>query len=635
MAQSSGLGDRRQAFTNERGHFLSDLLRFVQMYRHHDPGLTQPGAVVPRHLRELCVALHSAAIFCGYADLRSQLERWSAMACQPAPLPLEGLRETVDTIERLTVNARRALAALPRLEPAADAKDDSAQAGGEAPAPAKPPAEGGRRGLFGFRKAAKPSASPMAPAPRLLQLSLSDIDSFFDRLDRSSIFTGDVDKEARSATFPDIGVATVHRPKLRRWWTAGILGLAVLSSAAFLWSRQGRKASEDVLLSPAPAASFKELGIANPAAAPAASEPVRIGGDVSPEFRDYLQQVAKREKDFCDSNPGICKKDVVPSPVPPSPRVSILEGVNMPSGFPIPHDDVLVQQWYSLYVEKPYGREQMQANLFRCSAYREDIEAALLRFGLPKAVMAVVFVESGCDNTGISRAGAKGIWQFMPDLARAYGLHVIDNVIDERLNPTKLTQVAVKFLADLYRQFGSWDLALAAYNVGPYGLMGRMRRWGSDATFSKLANAGWLPSETADYVPHIQALAVILENARALKFIYQVKSPIDTGDLVVPAGTRVSLIARAAATSTLRIHELNRDILRATVPDAPGQYIVQVPRNVQLQAQHTLRELVDAKADEDRCVEAGFDWGKQLFTSQMKAKCDSLRSAGWQASRRP
>jgi hypothetical protein len=110
--------------------------------------------------------------------------------------------------------------------------------------------------------------------------------------------------------------------------------------------------------------------------------------------------------------------------------------------------------------------------------YQETLTRILQQEGMPSGLLSVALVESGFHPFATSPKGAKGIWQFMPDTARRYGLRVESN-IDYRTNPEFSTKAAAQYLRDLYRQFGDWKLALAAYN---------------------------LPRETANYVTAVMSL---------------------------------------------------------------------------------------------------------------------------------
>jgi hypothetical protein len=312
---------------------------------------------------------------------------------------------------------------------------------------------------------------------------------------------------------------------------------------------------------------------------------------------------------------------------PNKPLSRWLQGLKMPA-IPV-EDDPRVQRFFEFYTENTVGRETFQSMLFRCGAYRDLIHATLIRHGLPKDLLALVMMESTCSPLAKSPVGAAGLWQFMPDTARAYHLRVQEGVVDERLNPFKATEAGVRFLTHLYEKLNSWDLVFASYNAGPFGVIGRVQRAGGDVGFWDLVDADLLPEETSNYAPGIQALALINENLQKLRFAgSQMRAPQMTADLEAPAGTRLSMIARAAAMSTTSLRQLNLDIVGDAVPKLPGGFAVQVPKDVVWQARDTLKALLAQKDDADRCVSASFDWGKQHFSPEMAKTCQrNLKTA--------
>jgi len=286
-------------------------------------------------------------------------------------------------------------------------------------------------------------------------------------------------------------------------------------------------------------------------------------------------------------------------------------------------DDPEVKHWVEYFTEHGVGRERLQTLLFRCGAYQEQIEKTLVHYGLPTDLMALVLTESGCVPDIESPVGARGLWQFMPATARAYHLHVKEGVVDERISPPKATEAAIKYLADLYRKMGSWEFAMASYNMGPFGLAARIRRAGGNVSFWDLAAAGMLPEETAKYVPRIQGYALILKNLAHFNFsLTQMRSPEVTGALETSAGTRLGQVARSVGTTLEHIRSLNPDLVGTTVPDLPGaRFMVHVPRDSIFRARTALEQLIDRGDQADRCVSSQFDWGKERFTKQMAERC--------------
>ncbi|HEY5175215.1 MAG TPA: lytic transglycosylase domain-containing protein [Terriglobales bacterium] len=134
--------------------------------------------------------------------------------------------------------------------------------------------------------------------------------------------------------------------------------------------------------------------------------------------------------------------------------------------------------------------------------------------GIPREMASVVMVESGGRTTALSRKGALGLWQLMPDTARRYGL-VVSPARDERLDIEKSTRAAAHYLRDLYQQFGSWPLALAAYNAGEQALQ-RALESASTRDLVQVSSLRLLPQETRNYVPAVLSVMRILGDRQTL-----------------------------------------------------------------------------------------------------------------------
>ena len=129
------------------------------------------------------------------------------------------------------------------------------------------------------------------------------------------------------------------------------------------------------------------------------------------------------------------------------------------------------------------------------------LERILEAEGVPAELLAVGWVESRFDPQALSPKGARGLWQLMPETARRYGLEV-SGKRDERTDLTRSTRAAARYLAELHRRFGDWELALAAYNAGEQRVEAALERAGS----RELRELGrWLPRETRQYVPAVLA----------------------------------------------------------------------------------------------------------------------------------
>ncbi len=131
--------------------------------------------------------------------------------------------------------------------------------------------------------------------------------------------------------------------------------------------------------------------------------------------------------------------------------------------------------------------------------YFPIFEEELLKAGLPVELRVLPIIESALQTTATSRAGAVGLWQFMPATGKSYGLE-INSMVDERRDPRRATEAACRYLKDLYRIYNDWTLAIAAYNCGPGNINKAISRSGAEGKgFWELYD--WLLSETRGYMP--------------------------------------------------------------------------------------------------------------------------------------
>ncbi|MEO9872585.1 lytic transglycosylase domain-containing protein [Ekhidna sp.] len=129
--------------------------------------------------------------------------------------------------------------------------------------------------------------------------------------------------------------------------------------------------------------------------------------------------------------------------------------------------------------------------------------------GMPDELKYLAIVESGLRPNAISRANAVGLWQFISSTGRSYGLHS-NWYVDDRMDPVEATDAAARYLKDLYRMFGRWDLALAAYNCGPGNVRKAIRRSGYKKDFWEVYR--YLPRETRSYVPQFVAITYLFNH---------------------------------------------------------------------------------------------------------------------------
>ena len=166
-------------------------------------------------------------------------------------------------------------------------------------------------------------------------------------------------------------------------------------------------------------------------------------------------------------------------------------------------DPTIARSGFTPLEPKIKTKEQSERRNGRLDSLQSLIWPILLRQGVPSNLAAVMVVESGGNPLALSPKGARGLWQLMPDTARRYGL-TVNPERDDRLDPEKSTVSAARYLRDLYLQFGSWPLALAAYNTGEENVQRAIARSHS-REFQLLSLLRYLPAETRHYVPAVLA----------------------------------------------------------------------------------------------------------------------------------
>jgi membrane-bound lytic murein transglycosylase D len=223
------------------------------------------------------------------------------------------------------------------------------------------------------------------------------------------------------------------------------------------------------------------------------------------------------------------------------------------------------------------GRGTIERALGRSGRYDDMIRNTLKEEGVPQDLIYLAQAESGFHPLALSRAGARGIWQFMASRAKGYGLER-DWWLDERQDPEKSTRAAARHLKDLYSQFGDWYLAMAAYNSGPGTVQSAVKRTGY-ADFWELYRRNVLPKETRNYVPIIVAVTIMAKNPEqyGLDHIEKDKPvPYDTVTLDHPVDLR--LVAECVDVSASDLQDLNPSLLRMTTPkDRPFE--LHIPAN--------------------------------------------------------
>lgn len=211
------------------------------------------------------------------------------------------------------------------------------------------------------------------------------------------------------------------------------------------------------------------------------------------------------------------------------------------------------------------GRGTLESALARGGRYQEMIQRVLREEGVPQDLIYLAQAESGFHPLAVSRAGARGMWQFMASRARGYGLER-NWWVDERQDPEKATRAAARHLRDLYNEFGDWYLAMAAYNSGPGTVQNAVKRTGY-ADYWELYKRNVLPKETRNYVPIILAVTIMAKNPLqyGLEDVVPEKPvPYETVKIDYPVDLRLAAECVDVSASTLQ--DLNPSLLRWTTP---------------------------------------------------------------------
>jgi membrane-bound lytic murein transglycosylase D len=227
-------------------------------------------------------------------------------------------------------------------------------------------------------------------------------------------------------------------------------------------------------------------------------------------------------------------------------------------------------EYLRYFTKDPRGISMMRAWLRRAGRYEAVVRRILVAHEVPEDLVWVVMAESGFNPRVRSPVGAAGPWQFMEGTGGVYGLSK-SYWIDWRFDIERSTEAAATYLQDLRVRFGSWELALAAYNAG-YGLvMTSIERHNTNNFWALAELESGLPHATVNYVPKIVAAAIIAKNRDALGFGAAEVEPLPAVEWVsveVERSTTLAEIARLADVDPELLAELNAHLLRGRTP--PG-----------------------------------------------------------------
>lgn len=241
---------------------------------------------------------------------------------------------------------------------------------------------------------------------------------------------------------------------------------------------------------------------------------------------------------------------------------------------PIPTNDRVLR-----YVELFQGRlrEFLTEGLSRGAQYLPMIQATFRAEGLPLDLAYIPLIESAFKPSALSRAQARGVWQFMRGTALENGLKA-DWYIDERADAEKATLAAAKYLKTLHGMFEDWHLAMASYNGGPGRVKRALTRSRKNDFWQLSATTRFLPRETRDYVPMILAAVIIARNPAQYGFDIEPMVVTATDTVMAPPALDLRRVAEWAGVSVDDIQKLNPQYRRWTTPVKAGQYSIRVPQ---------------------------------------------------------
>jgi membrane-bound lytic murein transglycosylase D len=284
-------------------------------------------------------------------------------------------------------------------------------------------------------------------------------------------------------------------------------------------------------------------------------------------------------------------------------------------------------------------RENFAIWLTRSGRYLPMIHEHLRAAGLPEDLVYLAMIESGYNERAYSSAKAVGIWQFIKSTGRSYGL-VINNYVDERRDPIKSTQAAVSYLSELYNEFDSWYLAVAAYNAGEGKIRRAIKKY-KTTDFWEIAQGRYLKLETKRYVPKLIAAIIIAKDPAKYGFgTIAYADPLEYETVAVPRWTSLKAVALACDLDSVELKKYNNELSKEFTPPDRASYLFKVPPGKKTDVEKNLPRV-------QAVVSTGFKTHKVRKGETLNAICkrygltktvvlksNNLRSAGLQAGQR-
>ena len=266
------------------------------------------------------------------------------------------------------------------------------------------------------------------------------------------------------------------------------------------------------------------------------------------------------------------------------------ELIAVPHDLPLTVNDSVLQ--YLGFFTTARGRAIVSRGLDRAGRYNEMIRSVLKQEGVPQDLIYLAQAESAFQPDAVSRAGARGIWQFMPyrgeeyDLSRSY-------YVDDRSDPEKATRAAARHLRDLYGMFGDWYLVMAAYNSGPLSVAKAIQRTGY-ADFWELQKRKVLPKQTRNYVPIILALELVAKQPQLYGVQVDPEKPPQFDTISLSHPIDLHLVADASVTDIDDLRLLNPELLRNITPNQPG-FQLKLPAGTSKNFEENIQQVPEEK----------------------------------------
>ncbi len=246
----------------------------------------------------------------------------------------------------------------------------------------------------------------------------------------------------------------------------------------------------------------------------------------------------------------------------------------MNSFITLPYNDK-VRNYMVLYSEKMPTK--MNTILGLCKYYMPIFEETFSQYNLPDELKYMAVIESALNPVAVSRAGAKGMWQFMFRTAKLYGLE-INSFVDERLDPFKSADAAARYLTDSYNVFGDWNLAISSYNCGSGNVNKAIRRNGGKRDFWSVYN--YLPRETRGYVPAFVGAMYAIHYSKEYGLVpADMRMPAQLDTFEIHRNLHFKQISELVGISVDELRNLNPQYIKDVIPGDSKTYILRIPYN--------------------------------------------------------